>query len=74
MSEAVKKTAKDAKKATMKAADDAVGNSDIQQILGFRQTANSDELPKWRIQIQVKHLSRYCALTVTPYLGLNSRH
>jgi len=53
MSEAVKKTAKDAKKATTKAADDAVGNSDIQQILGFRQTGNSDELPKWRIQIQL---------------------
>ena len=29
------------------------GSTDVQQILGFRQTSNTDELPKWRIQIQL---------------------
>uniref|UniRef100_A0A7S0QNV0 Chlorophyll synthase n=1 Tax=Pyramimonas obovata TaxID=1411642 RepID=A0A7S0QNV0_9CHLO len=29
------------------------GSADVQQILGFRQTSATDELPKWRIQIQL---------------------
>jgi len=29
------------------------GNADVQQVLGFRQTADSSDLPKWRIQIQL---------------------
>mmetsp|Transcript_20239 Transcript_20239/g.28016 ORF Transcript_20239/g.28016 Transcript_20239/m.28016 type:complete len:401 (+) Transcript_20239:61-1263(+) len=27
--------------------------NDVQQVLGFRQTGSSEELPKWRIQIQL---------------------
>ncbi|KAK3283621.1 hypothetical protein CYMTET_8707 [Cymbomonas tetramitiformis] len=29
------------------------GSSDVQQLLGFRQTKSSEELPKWKIQIQL---------------------
>mmetsp|Transcript_40198 Transcript_40198/g.75353 ORF Transcript_40198/g.75353 Transcript_40198/m.75353 type:complete len:408 (-) Transcript_40198:214-1437(-) len=29
------------------------GSSDVQQVLGFRQTGSSEELPKWRIQVQL---------------------
>ena len=29
------------------------GNADVQQVLGFRQTADSSDLPKWRIQVRV---------------------
>jgi hypothetical protein len=30
------------------------GNADVQQVLGFRQTTNSDDLPKWRIQVRAR--------------------